>query len=378
MIRAKKRRMVAAALLGVVTMLSTACSAGSFDGIYDLPLPGGPDIGDKPYHVVARFTDALNLVPHSAVKVDNVPVGTVQDIRLQGNGWQDGWTAEVTLAINADVVLPENAVARIKQTSLLGEKYVELIAPADLASGGKGTAPVTVPKGQRLGDDAVIPVNRTNTGVEVEQLLGALSLLLNGGGVAQLHTITAELSNVMDGNEQEIKAFLSNMNELVSSLDANRHAITRTLDELNRLAKRLADREDQINTALTELSPGLRSLSEQTDQLVGMLQALDDLGTVAVDVIRRSKENIVADLEALAPILQRLVQAGSDLPKALEILPTFPFTDAVLDAIKGDYMNAFVTVDPTDDYTPPIPPLTPPEQTEPGSGGSGGSTGGTP
>ena len=37
-----------------------------------------------------------------------------------------GWVAEVQVAVNSDVRLPANAYARIRQTSLLGEKFVSL------------------------------------------------------------------------------------------------------------------------------------------------------------------------------------------------------------------------------------------------------------
>lgn len=333
------------AMLAGAALLASGCSFS----VEEMPLPGGTEVGDDPVQVTVMFRNVLDLVPQSTVKVNDVDVGMVRDVKLRGQ------KAAVTLELRRGTDLPDNARAKIRQTSLLGAKFVSLEPPSQGASS------------DQLQDGDVIPLERTERNPEVEEVLGALSLLLNGGGVAQLHTITEELSNVMTGNEQEIKAFLTNMNEMVSSLDANRQAITTALDELNRLARRLADREEQINTALTELSPGLRSLSEQSSQLVGMLQALDDLGTVAVDTIRQSKENVVADLKALAPILQRLVQAGSDLPKALEILPTFPFTDAVLDAVKGDYMNAFVEVHPKDDYEAPIPPLTPPDDMPGGS-----------
>lgn len=375
MMRRRKRGIVAGAVLTATAMLSTAC--GQFEGIYDLPLPGGADTGNNPYHVTVRFTDALNLVPHSAVKVDDVPVGTVSEIDLQNNGWQDGWTAEVDLTINGDVTLPANAVARIRQSSLLGEKFVELAAPADVTGSGKNATRVTVPEHARLTDGTVIPAGRTDVGVEVEQIFGALSMLLNGGGVAQLRNINHELSEVMTGNEQEVRAFLANMEEMISSLDSNRQAITRALDSMDRLAKRLADRDEKITTALNELSPGLHSLTEQRDQLVKMLDALDKLSDVAVDTIHKSKDNVVADLKAMAPILRRLTEAGSDLPKALEILPTFPFTDAALDAIKGDYMNTFVRVEPWDGYEEPIPPLEPPDDMSSDSDGDSGGSGDT-
>lgn len=362
--RGRTRRLVAGAVLATSVLVTSACSAGQFDGIYDLPLPGGADLGENPYHVTVQFDDVLDLVAHSAVKVNNVPVGTVEDIRLGA----DGWTAEAILTINRDVVLPANAVARLRQSSLLGEKFVELVAPADLPADWQGPQVATVPGGTTLSEGDVIPLRRSSVGVEVEEIFGAMSMLFNGGGIGQLQTINRELSTVMDGNETEIKAFLDSMNEIVSNLDGHRNEITAALDGLDTLATTLAGRKEQISAALTDLSPGLDSLADQRTQLVTMLESLDELSTVAVDTINRSKADMVADLEALAPILRRLAGAGEDLPQALEILPTFPFTDPVLDAIKGDYLNVFVSVEPSEDFEQPIPLIPVP----------GDETGGTP
>lgn len=338
-----KRAWVAATALACCAVL-TSCS-GEFKGVYDLPLPGGADLGDHPYHVTVQFADVLDLVPQAAVKVDDVAVGRVETIRLGA----DGWTAETVLDINGDVVLPADATAALRQSSLLGEKFVELASPTD------GTAKATpVAAGNRLKDGAVIPQSRTNRNPEVEEVFGALSLLLNGGGIGQLQTINQELSKVMTGNEQEIRSFLSGVDTLTANLDAHRSDITDALDGLNQLSTTLANRHTQISGALTDLTPGLQTLSDQRTQLVSMLNSLDDLSKVAVDTINKSKDDMVADLTSLAPILQRLADAGDTLPKALQILPTFPFTDAVLPGIKGDYLNTFVSVTPAPGV--PLPP----------------------
>jgi len=330
----KARRTFLALTLSVLA----GCAAPSgFHGVYDLPLPGGADLGPHPYQVTVQFADVLDLVPQAAVKVDDVPVGRVQSIRLG----KDGWTAETVLAVNGDVHLPANAVARLRQSSLLGEKFVELAAPEGQASG-------------QLGNDAVIPVSRTNRNPEFEEIFGALSLLLNGGGIGQLQTINKELSKVMDGNEEEIRSFLTGVNDLMTNLDAHRKDITDALDGLDRLSASLADRNKQIADALTDLTPGLRTLTDQRPQLVTMLQSMDQLSTVATDVANKSRDDLAADLRALAPILHRLADAGSNLPKALEILPTFPFTDPVLNAIKGDYLNVYATLIPGAQV--PLPP----------------------
>ncbi len=206
--------------LCAVLVAVSGCTSGGFTGLYALPLPGGADVGAHPYRVAIEFADVLDLVPQAGVKVNDVPVGRVERIGLS----EDGRKAVVTVAVNDSVRLPANAVARLRQSSLLGEKYVELAAPDGDASA------------DRLTDGAVIPVARTNRNPEVEEVLGALSLLLNGGGIGQLQEITRELNKVMAGNESEIRGFLSTVDTLVSDLDAHRGEITRALDGLNRLS----------------------------------------------------------------------------------------------------------------------------------------------
>ncbi|QFU87390.1 MCE family protein [Amycolatopsis sp. YIM 10] len=335
-----RRRWLGAVL--ATCLLTTACSGDGFKGVYDLPLPGGADLGDHPYRVTVQFADVLDLVPQAAVKVNDVPVGRVETIRLG----EDGWTAEAVVAVNGDVTLPGNSLARLRQSSLLGEKFVELAVPEQS-------------EGQ-LADGAVIGVDRTNRNPEFEEVFGALSLLLNGGGISQLQTINQELTKVLDGNEPEIRNFLSTVDELVTNLDAHSGDITAALDGLNQLSATLADRDEQIDGALSNLTPGLATLAEQRKSLVTMLRSLDELSTVAIDTINRSKEDMVADLRALAPILEQLADAGQDLPNSLEILPTFPFTDPVLEAVKGDYMNIFVTMAPGEGVElPPDRPVLP-------------------
>ena len=334
------KRVVAAVAVGCLTL--AGCSSGEFKGVYDLPLPGGADVGNHPYSVTVQFADVLDLVPQAAVKVGDVPVGRVREVRLGG----DGWTAETVLEVNGDVVLPANAVARLRQSSLLGEKFVEL-APPDADAKPAGTP--------RLANGATITLDRTNRNPEFEEIFGALSLLLNGGGIGQLQTINRELSKVMNGNEDQIRSFLSGVNTLMTDLDAHRSDITEALDGLNRLSATLANRHEQISGALTDLTPGLQTLAEQRTQLVSMLQALDRLGTVATDVVERSRADMVADLRALAPILGQLAAAGKNLPQSLQMLPTFPFPDSVLNAVKGDYINAYVSMIPAPGV--PLPPL---------------------
>ena len=312
-------------VLALVALLLTGCGTS----LRDAPLPGGADLGEHPYRVQVRFADVLDLVPQAGVKVNDVTVGKVERIGLAA----DNASAVVTLAVNGDVRLPGNADARLRQSSLLGEKFVELAPPAGEPARGA------------LRDGAVIPLERTNRNPQVEEVLGALSLLLNGGGVGQLRGIVDELNTAMSGNEPRIRSMLSRVDEAVSRLDAQKQDITRALDGLNRLSADLRAQTGDLNAGLDGLAPGLRVIEEQRGQLVAMLQSLDRLSGVATDTIRRSDQDLVADLEALEPTLRELAEAGSDLPRAIGYLATYPFPENALHPLKGDYVNVDVDLD---------------------------------
>ena len=317
------RRLQRAGALGAAALMLTGCG---FRGAYSFSLPGGADVGDDPYTVQVEFLDVLDLVPQSAVRVADVPVGRVEEIELA-----DDWTALVTITVNGDVDLPANAVAAIQQSSLLGEKYVELAPP-----GGRE------PEG-RLDDGALIPLERTNRNVEVEELLGAMSLVLNGGGLAQLQTINRELGEALEGRESAIRDTLSQLDTFIGGLDQQKAEISRALDSANALPETLASRTATIETALDTIGPGLDVVNEQRGLLVSMLESLARLGDVGTRIIEQSAANTVADLQLLQPILSQLAAAGPDLAGALPLLLTYPFPDSSLttlnyrDAQTGGY-----------------------------------------
>src|SRR5215472_15451780 len=284
-----KRRWLGA--IAAAAVVAAGCgNSGGYNGIYAIPLPGGASLGSHPYQVTARFADVGDLVPQSAVMVNDVAVGRVTRIFLPPRSW----TANVTMLVNGSVHLPANAIAEISQSSLLGEQFIALSAPPGIAPAG------------RLAGGAVIPVSRTTSNATVEQVLGALTLLAN--------------------------------------LNDHKKAIESALDGLKTLSATLAARDRQIGHVLDHLTPGIRVLASQRFAFVGMLDALHKLTGVAVATINASQANAVADLNALAPTLRELANAGQNLPNALQVLLTYPFTNQVLNDVKGDYLNVFLSL----------------------------------
>jgi virulence factor Mce-like protein len=297
------------ARLGLLATVVAVMVSGCGFSPYKLPLPGGADLGDHPYTVKVEFRDALDLVPQSGVRVDDVSVGKVTDVSLKG------WHALVTVQINGDTRLPDDAEATIRQTSLLGEKFVSIATPK---GGGTG----------RLSNGDVIPLERSGRNPELEEILSAASLLFNGGGLEKTNTIVKELNKTLEGNEPQVKELLKSSETFITILDNNKQSILSALEKINRLSIATTNQRKSINAALDDIPPALTILDNQRDDLVRLLKALDRLSDVATSVIRRSKEDTLDDLASLRPVLRELADAGDSIANAFTLL-TYPFPDSL-------------------------------------------------
>ncbi|MBF6539246.1 MCE family protein [Nocardia farcinica] len=324
----RARRTATVLALGVsLTLGLTACE---WDGLNSLPMPGAEGTGEGAYQIRIQMPNVTTLTANSPVRVDDVDVGSVTDIEVQD------WHALVTVSLNRDVRLPANAVAKIGQTSLLGSNHVELSPPTDV-----------VPEGQlRPGD--VIPLDRAGAYPTTEEVLSSLSVVLNGGGIAQLETITKELNAALTGREDAIRDLLPQLNELTTNLRDQTGDIIAAMEGLDRFGGQLAQQRTVLETALDGIHPALTVLADRRENITRAITALGELSDVTQRVIDTSGENLKANLASLGPVLQQLADTGNNLTESLKILLTFPFPMKNLDnAIKGDYLNLFMTVDMT-------------------------------
>jgi phospholipid/cholesterol/gamma-HCH transport system substrate-binding protein len=271
----------------------------------------------------------------------------VTDVKL------DGYVADVTLKLPKSIDLPDNARAEIRQTSLLGEKFVSLSKPE-------------TPSG-KLGDGDRIGLENTGRNPEVEEVFEALALILNGGGVAQLKTISEELNLAFAGREDEVRSIITQVGSFMGQLDANKDSIVTALDNLNRLSLELRRQDSTIKATLDDLPKVLASVDSQRQDLVKMLQSLSRLSSVGVRVIQASKSSTIESLQHLAPVLSALAAADQNLPKALQVFLTYPFIDEAVgrdpqvarNLHLGDYVNLSVALNLDLFNLPNIPGLAP-------------------
>jgi len=310
-------------LVATAATLLTGCS---FDGMQNLALPGGEGKGGDAYTVTIELPDVGTLTENAEVKVGDIAVGTVTD--LTGVDWH----ARATVTLNGDVELPQNAVARVGVNSLLGSSFIELAPPAS-------------PTGALEAGDT-IPLARSSAYPATEQVLASASVVLNGSGLEQLSTITAELNKAVNSNEHALGDLLPRLDTFLGALDAQRGDILTAIRDIDRLSSRFARNRGTLTKALDELGPALRTLSAERPKLTTALQSLRQLGDVATPLVANVKDDLVANLRDIVPALQALSRAGDSVTRALGFAVTFPFApETVANACKSDYCNLFLTLD---------------------------------
>jgi phospholipid/cholesterol/gamma-HCH transport system substrate-binding protein len=327
-----RSRRLSRAALGLVAVLAVAAPSGcGFRGANSFPLPGTKGGGPGSYTIQAQMPDVQNLERNSRVRVNDVTVGNVTNIEVQG------WHALVTMTINGDVDLPANATATVGQTSLLGSVHVELAPP-----------PAGVPPEGKLKNGSLIPLSSSDTYPSTERTLAALSLVLNGGGLGQIQDITKSLSTAFTGREADLRSLLGQLDRFVGYLDDQKGDIIAATDSLNNLVGQFADQKPVIDKALKTIPDALTVLKDERNALADALGDLSRFGALAADSVNKTKENLVKELKDLGPVLQSLADAGPALTRALDFYGTFPFPTSTLSKwLRGDYANLTAVIDLT-------------------------------
>ena len=315
------------ALLVVTLAVTTGCQ---WRGLNSLPLPGSEGRGSGSYAVQAQLANVSNIEENSRVRVADVTVGSVTGIERQG------WHALVTISVNGDVALPENVTVKVGQTSLLGSLHIEL-AP-----------PVGEPPRGTLRPGSVIPLDRGAIYPTTEQTLAAGSMLLNGGGLSQVHDITQAFSTAFAGREQELRSFIEQLDLFIGHLNNQKDDILAATDSLSSLTGRFAARKPVLDRALQTIPQALQVLKDDREQLVEALDQFGEFSALAADSIAKTNESLVQEFRDIGPVLDSLANAGPAMTRSLSFFSTFPWPkEGVLKWLRGDYANLTAVFDLT-------------------------------
>ena len=321
------RRMGRRALLLLVTvMVLTSCG---WRGIANLPVPVGPGTGKGAMTVYVQIPDTLALNTNSRVRVADVFVGTVREIKLED------WIPTLTLTLEPGIELPANATAKIGQSSILGTQHVELAAPAD-------------PSPQPLKNGATISLKNSSSFPTIERTLASVATVLRGGGIPNLEIIQTEVNNLLTGNADQIRDFLNNLDVFTAGLNKQREDIARAIESSNELFAYVANRNSTIDQLLVDLPPLVDYLAGAKDRVTDAVLALGRFNKVTGDSLSAARADLNTNLATLQRPLKQLGRGAPYFLEAMKLIITNPYPlDGIPKAIRGDYINLSLQADLT-------------------------------
>jgi virulence factor Mce-like protein len=160
------------------------------------------------YRVTAYFTQTVGLYPGSGVSILGIDVGDITEITALGD------RVRVEMLIDDDYDIPADAQAVVLAPSLVSDRYVQFSPTYD--------------GGPTMEDGDEVPLDRTATPVELDQVYGALDELSTalGPSGANQNGALSDLVDVgaanLDGNGEALNRTLTGFSQAVETLATNR------------------------------------------------------------------------------------------------------------------------------------------------------------
>ncbi|WP_410591542.1 MCE family protein [Amycolatopsis sp. lyj-23] len=273
--------------------------------------------GSGQHHVTAYFTRAVGVYPGSDVRVLGVRIGQVDRVTPRGE------QVQVDMSVDGSVGVAEDTTLLVIAPSVVADRYLQFAKPA------RG--------GPRLPDGATIPVQRTATPVELDQLyasLDTISKALGPNGANSQGALSDLLktgAQNLQGNGRAFNDSVRNFAQLARTLAGNSGDLFGTVDQLQQFTTMLATNDSQVSAVNQQLAQISGTLAANSGDLA---RALDGLGRALADVqgfIRDNRGALKADVDNLVTTTRTLVEQRESLAGTLDSVPLA--VTNVLDAV---------------------------------------------
>ena len=157
-----------------------------------------------------------------------------------------------------------------------------------------------------------------------------------------------QLNAALDGHTADARSLITQLDVFSRSLNSQRDNLVAAMRGIDDLATTINDRSGTVDAALAKIPPALDVLARDRENLRTAITSLGEFASLADSVVRRSSQSLQANLEAVAPSLHELANAGPNLTRSLGLLATFPWPQAgIKQFIRGDGGNLSATIDLT-------------------------------
>ncbi|MDQ3620736.1 MAG: MCE family protein [Actinomycetota bacterium] len=280
-------------LIGVLGILFVLGGSG-----FALLLSGG--FFASTYAVTASFADAAGVKGGDEVLVAGLEAGSISGVEIK-----DG-AVEVTMDVNEDVEMPADAQAEIIVETLMGKKSVLLYGGTDDSG--------------QLEDGDSIPLERTDTPVELLDLQDTSVPLLEKSDAESFESFMVSLSEITSGKEDQVTQLLRGFADTTKAIDTKSNELARLIESFKILSTAFADKDETIVSLIDNFDIVLANLSERRAELETLLQATDSASHEIANLVSRNRSDLDPTLRQLHVALDTINQHQLDLAGILSYL----------------------------------------------------------
>ena len=278
-----------------------------------VPLAGCADDGNLQATTVVD--DVADMAKGAPVMFADVTIGSVSDISLT-----DDNRARLTLSIDEDANVPADVIAKVRRTSVIGEKFVSLDPAKDA-----GDEPLE--DGATIADSEVVP--------DFEQLVSSGTALLGAVSANELALLLDEGARGFGGNGGDLRTVLDGFDTVLAAYANRSETITSLVRSIDAFAASVGPHADAHAEALANLAEATRILAEERVALMDLLERLRDLSVEGRRILDAHMERMQRQLNGLRVITDVLRERQRELGLLLENLPIHNST--ITRALVDDY-----------------------------------------
>lgn len=299
-------------LVLAVSLLAGGCS-----------LVGGG--GGDTLTVSATFDDVADMAPGAPVQMADVRIGRVSGIELDDSSQR----ARLELTIDADAGVPAEVTGRVRRTSPLGEKFVELRPDPD-ADGSH-----LLHDGDEVAQTEVVP--------DFEQLVASGTDVFGALSASQIATLLDEGARGFGGRGGQIRSVLRNIADVAHGYSRRTDDLTRLVESVDELASATGPAAQAHAEAIAHLAETTSILDEQSDHLLDLLDSLSRLSRESSDVLEAHFDQMERQIDGLRSVTTAVASEQEALARLLRYGPGH--NEALRLGTNGDFaqvLNDFV------------------------------------
>ncbi|MBB3049182.1 virulence factor Mce-like protein [Prauserella isguenensis] len=238
------------------------------------------------------------LSENSDVKVRGLIVGHVGEITPV-----EGGSTELTLNLEPEQaeLVPANVSARFLPKTLFGERFVNLEIP----EGAESTS-------LRSGD--VIPQDRTDSAIELEQALADLMPVLQAVQPQKLSTTLSAISTALEGRGEQLGRTLSDLGSYLGELNPHVPKLQENLRELAKFSHNLSDVTPDLVQTLDNFTTTSKTIVEKRQALSNMYTSITGASTDLHSWLKANSSNLIQLGETARPTAELLAKYAPSYP----------------------------------------------------------------